>query len=83
MEKLKIYAKTVEREFRVRKVTPKECFRLMDIDDDKIDILLNAGISQSALYKLAGNSIVVSCLYHILRKIFIEKECESGQLFLF
>ena len=69
--------------YRIRKLTPRECFRLMDVSEPDIDNLLNAGISNSQLYKLAGNSIVVSCLYHIFRKMFIEKENENQQLTLF
>ena len=69
--------------YRIRKLTPRECFRLMDVSEPDIDKLLNAGISNSQLYKLAGNSIVVSCLYHIFRKMFIEKENENQQLTLF
>lgn len=45
--------------YRIRKLTPRECFRLMDVSETDIDKLLNAGISNSQLYKLAGNSIVV------------------------
>jgi len=77
----KIYGMTTN--FRIRKLTPKECFRLMDVSDKDIDKLLNSGISNSQLYKLAGNSIVVSCLYHIFRKLFIETENDSRQLELF
>ena len=44
---------------RLRKLTPRECFRLMGVSEENIDKLLNAGISDSQLYKLAGNSIVV------------------------
>jgi DNA (cytosine-5)-methyltransferase 1 len=66
--------------FRIRKLTPTECFRLMDVNEDYIDKLLNSGISNSQLYKLAGNSIVVSCLYHIFRKLFIETKNDSKQL---
>ena len=49
----------------------------------EIDKLLNAGISNSQLYKLAGNSIVCSVIYHVMRKMFIEKENENQQLTLF
>lgn len=69
--------------YRIRKLTPTECFRLMDVDDADIDKLLNSGISNSQLYKMAGNSIVVNCLYHIFRKIFVEQQNESQQLNLF
>ena len=72
-----------EGDFKIRKLTPKECFRLMDVSEINIDKLMNSGISNSQLYKLAGNSIVVSCLYHIFRKLFIETENDSRQLELF
>lgn len=61
------------KKFRIRKLTPRECFRLMGVDDADIDKIQAAGISNSAQYKLAGNSIVVDVLYHIFRKMFIEK----------
>lgn len=69
--------------YRIRKLTPTECFRLMDVNDEDIEKMKQAGIAKTNLYKLAGNSIVVSCMYHIFRKLFIEKECESKQLSLF
>lgn len=69
--------------FRIRKLTPRECFRLQDVDDEDIDKLLNSGISNTQLYKMAGNSITVAPLYHIFRKLFIEKDNENQQLTLF
>lgn len=66
----------VVQNFRIRKLTPRECFRLMDVSEPDIDKLLNAGISNSQLYKLAGNSVVVSCLYHLFRKMFIETDMD-------
>lgn len=65
--------------FRIRKLTPRECFRLMGVDEKDIDKIQNAGISNSQQYKLAGNSIVVDVLYNIFRKMFVEKENESPQ----
>ena len=68
---------------RIRKLTPRECFRLMDCDDEVIDKIQEAGISNSQQYKLAGNSIVVNVLYHLFRKLFTETENEENQLTLF
>ena len=62
------------KKFRIRKLAPRECFRLMGVDDKDIDKMQAAGISQSGQYKLAGNSIVVDVLFHIFRKMFIETE---------
>ena len=69
--------------YRIRKLTPTECFRLMDVEDKDIEKMKQAGIAKTNLYKLAGNSIVVSCMFHLFRKLFIEKENENQQLELF
>ena len=71
------------RKYRIRKLTPTECFRLMDVEDKDIEKMKQAGIAKTNLYKLAGNSIVVSCMFHLFRKLFIEKENENQQLELF
>lgn len=76
------------RKFRIRKLTPKECFRLMGVEDADIEKMQKSGLSNSAQYKLAGNSIVVDVLYHIFRKVLIETDVdmrkgEAEQLTLF
>ena len=71
------------RKYRIRKLTPTECFRLMDVEDEDIEKMKQAGIAKTNLYKLAGNSICVACMFHIFRKLFIEKDCENQQLELF
>ena len=60
------------RKFRIRKLTPRECFRLMGVDDADIDRIQAAGISNSGQYRLAGNSIVVDVLFHLFRKLIVE-----------
>lgn len=71
--------------FRIRKLTPRECFRLMDVTDadfDKLLVIETIGkdnkpkrvISDSQLYKMAGNSIVVSCMYLIFENLFFPKK---------
>lgn len=69
--------------FRIRKLTPRECYRLMDVPEEYIDRLLASGISKSQHYKLAGNSIVVSCLYHIFKNLFTHEIPANQQLSLF
>ena len=125
------------RKYRIRKLTPTECFRLQDVSDEdiekirsyrddkneiirdatgepimnmdfvkprrnerKITVVVNGEqreyygsqliwrkvgreICKTAQYKLAGNSICVAPMFHIFRKLFIEKECENQQLELF
>ena len=59
---------------RIRKLTPKECFRLQDVDDADIATIQSCGVSNSAQYKLAGNSITVAPLYFIFKNLFVETE---------
>lgn len=54
---------------RIRKLTPKECFRLMGFEDEDVDILIKNNISNTQLYKMAGNSICVPMLTAIFRQI--------------
>lgn len=61
----------IESSIRVRKLTPRETFRLMGFSDNDFDAAQNAGISNSQLYKQAGNSIVVDVLYYIYRELYI------------
>lgn len=58
---------------RYRKLTPKECFRLMGFADKDVDILIENNISKTQLYKMAGNSIVVNVLEALFSKM-IEEE---------
>ena len=68
---------------RIRKLTPRECFRLMGVSESDIDKIQQSGVSQSQQYKMAGNSIVVDVLEHIFRKMFVDTGQESQQLSLF
>lgn len=67
--------------YRIRKLTPRECFRLMDVDDRDIDKIQAAGISNSQQYKMAGNSIVVACLFYIFDKLFTDTKTTELTLF--
>lgn len=59
--------------YRIRKLTPRECFRLMGVSETDIDKIQAAGISRTQQYKMAGNSIVVDVLYYIFKELF--REC--------
>lgn len=77
-------SKIVEEEkpkYRIRKLTCREVFRLMDVDDNVIDTIQAAGISNSQQYKLAGNSIVVACLEKIFEQMFFPQYTNSRTLF--
>lgn len=60
--------------YRIRKLTPRECWRLMGFDDADFDKAQAVGTSNTQLYKQAGNSIVVNCLMAILKGIEWNKE---------
>lgn len=49
---------------RIRRLTPAECFRLMDFNEN-----FKWNVSDSQAYKQAGNSIVVNCLVEIISKL--------------
>jgi DNA (cytosine-5)-methyltransferase 1 len=55
--------------FKVRKLTERECWRLMGFSDEDVDKVKEAGLSRSQMYKQAGNSIVVDVLYNIFSKL--------------
>ena len=54
----------VFRDYKIRRLTPRECFRLMDFPDT-----FTWPVSDSQAYKQAGNSIVVNVLYKILKNL--------------
>lgn len=54
--------------FKIRKLTPRECWRLMGFSDEDFDKVKDH-ISDSQLYKQAGNSIVVNCLEAIFNNL--------------
>ena len=53
---------------RIRKLTPRECFRLMGFDDEDFE-KAEAVNSDTQLYKQAGNSIVVDVLEHLFTNL--------------
>ena len=59
----------VTTDLRIRKLTPKECLRLMGFDDKDYEKIKSIGISRSQIYKQAGNSIVVNVLEEILKNL--------------
>lgn len=60
----------VRRYYRIRKLTPKECFRLMGFADADFKASKDAGISNAQLYKQAGNSIVVNVLMALFGELY-------------
>ena len=54
----------------VRKLTPKECFRLMGFADLDYDHVVSLGMSYSACYRQTGNSIVTYCISGIMEHLY-------------
>lgn len=53
----------------IRKLTPRECWRLQGFSDEQFDKAKNAGVSNSQLYKQAGNAVTVPVVRAIGEKI--------------
>lgn len=67
----------VEHNLRIRKLTPKECFRLMGFNDEDFEKAASVN-SNTQLYKQAGNSIVVD----VLEELFCMMFDEDGELYV-
>lgn len=79
---------------RIRRLTPRECFRLQDVSEEDIDKIQNykypymkrgkrKHISNSQQYKLAGNSIPVACMFYIFKNLFsspVEKVADAASV---
>lgn len=62
----------VEYNGRVRKLTPKECFRLQGYSDEQFDKLAEIGISDTRMYKMAGNSVTTNVVTAVGKKLIEE-----------
>ena len=61
------------RYFRLRRLTPFECFKLMGVDKYNINKLITSGVPEAQLYKQAGNAIVVDVLFNLYKSIFSDE----------
>lgn len=68
----------VDKSLKIRKLTPKECYRLMGFSDEEFERAENVPTSNSQLYKQAGNSIVVD----VLEELFCMMLDEDGEFYL-
>lgn len=55
---------------RIRKLTPKETWRIMGFTDDDYNVASKV-CAETNLYHQAGNSIVVNVIYEILKSLFL------------
>lgn len=63
----------IQNQYRIRKLTPRECWRLMDFTDEDFEKAAQVN-SNTQLYKQAGNSIVKNVLVAILGQMIPGKE---------
>lgn len=59
--------------YRIRKITPKESFRLMGLTDQEFEDAEKVA-SNSALYKAAGNGLIPNCIIAILGQMIEGRE---------
>lgn len=59
-----------EPNYRIRKLTPTECWRLMGFNDDDVEKSRALKMSDTALYKQAGNSIITNCISLIMEHLY-------------
>jgi DNA (cytosine-5)-methyltransferase 1/DNA (cytosine-5)-methyltransferase 3A len=58
----------IAQDYIIRRLTPRECFRLQTVPEYHINVLLNSGISESQLYKMCGNGWTHDVIVHILNE---------------
>lgn len=63
----------IESRYRIRKLTPRECWRLMDFIDEDFEKAAEVN-SNTQLYKQSGNSIVKNVLVAIIGQMIPGKE---------
>ena len=70
----------IDNHFRIRKLTPRECWRLQGWKDEQFDKI--KGISKSQLYKMAGNGITINVLEAIFTNMFLRKPTKEEEKFV-
>ncbi|MCP4985216.1 MAG: DNA cytosine methyltransferase [Colwellia sp.] len=58
-----------EGDLKIRRLTPKECFRLQTVPERHIETILNSGVSNSQLYKMCGNGWTIDVIAHFFKEV--------------
>lgn len=66
-------------ELRIRKLTPKEYWRLQGFTDEDFEKAQKIGLSNSQLYKQAGNSICVPVVQGIFKELLQVGKTKGGR----
>ena len=56
----------------VRRLMPIECFRLQGYSDEQFNKLVDVGIPEAQLYKMAGNSVTTNVVTAVAKKLLSE-----------
>jgi DNA (cytosine-5)-methyltransferase 1 len=62
--------KFIEPSFKIRKLTPRECYKLMGLSFKDCDKAYNIGVADTYLYKQAGNGIITNCVKLIAEHLY-------------
>lgn len=68
------------KKYRMRYPTEREIGRLMGVSDKNIDTMLDSGLSHTKLCYMFGNSIVVQCMEHMFKNLFVEKPKKKDEV---
>lgn len=66
IEKLREFMKRI----RIRKLLPEECFKLMGLTVEDCQKCRDVGLSNTALYKAAGNGLICNCVTLIMEHLY-------------
>ncbi len=69
----------MENGYRIRKLTPLECWRLQGFTDEQFQRCVDAGVSDSQLYKQAGNAVTVNVIHELGCKLLHFKNKEQAK----
>jgi DNA (cytosine-5)-methyltransferase 1 len=64
----------IQTKSNIRRLTPKECFRLQGVKNEDIKII----VSDTQAYKIAGNAISINVMQHLLKSIFEKSEIKTS-----
>ena len=64
---------------RIRRLTPKECFRLQGFSDDLFEKAARVN-SDAQLYKQAGNAVTVNVAFEVARSLLMASLTETGEV---
>lgn len=69
----------IESIYRIRKLTPKECWLLMGMTFEDCQKCMDIGLSNSALYRIAGNGIVTDCIKLLFEHLY-KAQCDESYI---